>query len=131
MGLSAVCSSALIFTVVLFREFFAGLFTTDAAVIESACVCILCILLYEPVCNFYEIPAGVLRGSGHALYPAAATVVGNCAFRIAWIFTVFRTEHTLAVLYRAFPLSWLVTILLVWVGYLAVSLTENQKRRIN
>ena len=73
MGLSAVCSSALIFTVVLLREFFAGLFTTDAAVIESACVRILCILLYEPVCNFYEIPAGVLRGSGHALYPAAAT----------------------------------------------------------
>ena len=85
MGLSAVCSSALIFAVVLFREFFAGLFTADAAVIESACVRILCILLYEPVCNFYEIPAGVLRGSGHALYPAAATVVGNCAFRIAWM----------------------------------------------
>lgn len=92
---------------------------------------ILCILMYEPVCNFYEIPAGVLRGSGHAPYPAAAMVVGTCAFRIAWIFTAFRTEHTLTVLYRAFPLSWLVTILLVWVGYLAVSLTENQKRRIN
>ena len=39
---------------------------------------ILCILLFEPLCNLYGIPAGVLRGSGHALYPA----LGTCAFRI-------------------------------------------------
>ena len=69
--LSTVCSSVLIFTIVLFRDFFSGLFTHDRAVVESAAVRIMCILLFEPICNLYEIPAGVLRGSGHALYPAA------------------------------------------------------------
>lgn len=88
----------------------------EAAVIESAAVRILCILLFEPVCNLYEIPAGALRGSGHALYPAVSTMLGTCAFRIVWICTVFRTHPTLPMLYHAFPLSWAATILLVNLG---------------
>ncbi len=116
LGLSTVCSSVPIFVIVLFRSFFSSLFTPGAAVIESAGVRILCILLFEPICNFYEIPAGVLRGSGHALYPAVSTMIGTCAFRISWICIVFRTAPALSMLYRAFPLSWAATIVLVNLG---------------
>ena len=82
--------------------------TTFASQNHAAGVRILCILLFEPLCNLCGIPAGVLRGSGHALYPA----LGTCAFRIGWICTVFWADCTLPTLYRAFPLSWLLTILL-------------------
>ena len=82
--------------------------TTFASQNHAAGVRILCILLFEPLCNLCTIPAGVLRGSGHALYPA----LGTCAFRISWICTVFWAGCTLPTLYRAFPLSWLLTILL-------------------
>lgn len=116
LGLSTVCSTIPIVTIVLFRDFFSSLFTQEAAVIESAAVRILCILLFEPVCNLYEIPAGALRGSGHAIYPAVSTMLGICAFRIVWICTVFRTHPTLPMLYHAFPLSWAATILLVNLG---------------
>ncbi len=115
--LSTLCSSIPIFTIVLFRDLFSGLFTTDTAVINSASLRILCILLFEPICNLYEIPAGALRGSGHALYPAISTVIGTCLFRIIWIFTVFQTSPTLSMLYHAFPLSWITTILLVDTGF--------------
>ena len=118
LGLSTVCSSIPIFVIVLFRGFFSSLFTPKVAVIESAGVRILCILLFEPICNFYEIPAGVLRGSGHALYPAVGAMIGTCAFRIIWICTVFRTAPTLPMLYHAFPLSWAATIVLVNLGFL-------------
>ena len=118
LGLSTVCSSIPIFVIVLFRGFFSSLFTPEVAVIESAGVRILCILLFEPICNFYEIPAGVLRGSGHALYPAGSTMIGTCAFRIIWICTVFRAAPTLPMLYHAFPLSWAATIVLVNLGFL-------------
>lgn len=117
LGLSVLCSSVPIFAIVLFRNFFSGLFTPDTAVIESASLRILCILLFEPLCNLYEIPAGALRGSGHALYPAVCTMVGTCAFRILWICTVFRAQPSLPMLYHAFPLSWGVTILLVRLGF--------------
>ena len=118
--LSTVCSCVPIFTIVRFRTFFSGLFTPDQAVVEYAAVRIMCILLFEPVCNLYEIPAGVLRGSGHALYPAISTMLGTCAFRIIWICTVFRTNPTLPMLYHAFPLSWAATILLVSGGFLLI-----------
>ena len=125
--LSTVCSSVPIFTIVLFRDFFCGLFTPHRAVIESADVRILCILLFEPICNLYEIPAGTLRGSGHALYPAAATMIGTCAFRILWICTVFRAHPTLPTLYYAFPFSWVATILLVNTGGAIIAYHKNKK----
>ena len=95
-------------------------FYAGGPVIERAAVRILCILLFEPLCNLYEIPAGVLRGSGHVLYPAVSTMLGICAFRIVWICTVFRTHPTLPMLYHAFPLSWAATILLVNLGSLLI-----------
>ncbi len=117
LGLSIVCSSVPIFTIVLFRNFFSGLFTPEIEVIQSAALRTLCILLFEPICNLYEIPAGVLRGSGHALYPAISTMIGTCAFRIIWICSVFRANPALPTLYHAFPLSWILTIVLVDVGF--------------
>lgn len=123
---SVVCSSVPIFTIVLFRDTFSGFFTPDAAVIEAAGVRILCILLFEPLCNLYEIPAGVLRGSGRALYPAVCTMLGTCAFRMLWICTVFRAAPTLPTLYSAFPLSWLLTILLVDLGFLVLQRKKSR-----
>lgn len=120
LGLSTVCSTIPIVTIILFRDFFSSIFTPEAPVIESAAVRILCILLFEPICNLYEIPAGALRGSGHALYPAVSTMLGTCAFRIIWICMLFRAHPTLPMLYHAFPLSWAATILLVNLGSLLI-----------
>lgn len=117
---SALCSAVLIYPIVLFRGFFAGLFSPEAPVVESASVRILCILLFEPLYNLCEIPAGALRGAGHATLSAVATMVGICLFRIVWIFTVFHANPSLPVLFYAFPLSWGVTILLVWLGFFVV-----------
>jgi len=125
LGLSTACSAVPIFLIVLFRDAFSGLFTPDAAVVQSAGVRILCILLYEPLCNLYEIPAGVLRGSGHALCPALSTMLGTCVFRIVWICTVFRQDPTLPMLYRAFALSWCASVVLVNAGFLVLCRPEH------
>ena len=112
-----VCSCIPIFTIVAFRSTFCGMFTSDSAVIEAACVRILCILFYEPISNLYEIPAGFMRGTGHPVYPAAAMMVGTCAFRILWILTAYGAHPSLVMLYHAYPLSYLTTMLLVGVGF--------------
>lgn len=129
LSLSTLCSTVPIFAIVLFRDFFAGMFTPDTSVIASAGTRILCILLFEPLCNFYEIPAGVLRGSGRALYPAVSTVIGTCAFRLIWICTIFRANPALPMLYHAFPLSWITTIILVNLGFLPQLLYSKQLRK--
>ena len=94
-------------------------FSSDPAVIQNAVLRTMCILLLEPMCGLYEIPGGTLRGSGHATLPALCTVVGTCLFRIVWIFTVFAANPSLSLLYRAFPLSWLVTTLLTAAAFIA------------
>ena len=98
---------------VIFRYRLSAIFSDDPTVIENAAKRIMCILLFEPLCNLFEIPTGTLRGTGHASLAAADTVIGTCVFRIVWIFTVFRAHPSLEVLYLAFPLSWVVTITLV------------------
>lgn len=118
---SIISSMLLIEPLLIFRNFFAGFFSTEQVVIQQACLRIMCILFFEPLCNLYEIPAGVLRGSGHSLYPAVATIVGTCCFRILWMCTVFQKYHALNVLYYAFPISWLLTILLVVIDFIILN----------
>lgn len=116
---SVALSLAATAPIIVFREFFAGLFSSDPAVIQNAVLRTMCILLLEPMCGLYEIPGGTLRGSGHATLPALCTIVGTCLFRIVWIFTVFAANPSLSLLYRAFPLSWLVTTLLTAAAFIA------------
>ena len=120
IAFSTLCSLIIIEPIIIFRNGFSGLFTTQQAVIENACIRIMCILFFEPICSLYEIPAGALRGTGHSLLPAIITVVGTCAFRIIWICTIFRHHHELETLYIAFPISWVITTLLIWCGFVIV-----------
>ena len=117
VSLSLGCSSVLIESIVLFRFPLSGLFSRDPAVINTACTRILCILAFEPICCLYEVPAGVLRGAGHPALPAVSAMVGTCLFRIAWIGTVFRFYSSLPMLYHAFPLSWVMTMILVALSF--------------
>ena len=96
------------------------IFSSEQAVIGAACVRILLILIWEPVCCFYEIPSGFLRGMEHSTLPAVLTILGTCVLRIVWIFTVFRHYHTLESLFVIFPISWVVTILLTISGVIYV-----------
>lgn len=116
--LSFLFSAALTVPLTVWRLFFSGLFSNDREVIAAACVRILLILSFEPFCSFYEIPAGVLRGAGHSALPAILTILGTCVLRIVWIFTVFAHFHTLESLFIVFPISWIVTILLMSLGFL-------------
>lgn len=85
------------------QRFFCRSFSKDGAAIGFACMRIMCILLFEPICSLYEIPAGVLLGTWYAVLPALSTVLGTCVFRIVWIFTVFNTHKSLEKLYLRFP----------------------------
>lgn len=102
----------------VFRPAASGLFSSDPAVIEAACMRISIILLFEPICGFYETTAGVLRGTGHSTLPAVVTVIGTCLVRIVWIFTGFRSIHTPESLFIIFPVSWVITICLMTGSFL-------------
>lgn len=122
---SMISSLIMILPIVLFPNIFAGIFTSNTSVINYAKIRIMCILLFEVICCLYEIPAGVLRGMGHPILPAIATIVGTCIVRIVWIYTIFRRYHSLKTLYIVFPISWVLTILLIGCSFLAVRCRGN------
>lgn len=53
--------------------------------------------------------AGVLRGMGMSMTTAVISLIGTCAFRVAWIYTAFQIWPTLEVIYLSYGISWLLT----------------------
>lgn len=125
---SAICSAVITVPLTVFRGTASGLFTNDPAVIQAACTRIALILAFEPICSLYEIPAGSLRGMGHSSLPAVLTILGTCLLRILWIFTVFQKYHTQECLFIIFPVSWVVTILLMMIGFLCCANREFSRQ---
>lgn len=102
----------------IFRDQASGIFTSSVQEIEASCTRIMLILIFEPICSFYEIPASAMRGFGYSTIPAIETIIGICLFRIIWIFTIFRYFGTLSSLYIVFPITWIVTSLIVVISYI-------------
>lgn len=127
--LALLFSASISTPVTLFSHQAASFFSHDPEVIEAACQRIHIILVLTPICSLYEIPAGFLRGYGKSLLPAAETIIGTCLIRILWIFTGFRYFHTLQMLYVIFPVSWIITILLLMSSTLPYCRTSPAEHR--
>ena len=125
---SVLCSLLIIEPIILLRSQFSALFSNNPDVIENAVLRIMCILFFEPICGLYEIPAGFLRGTGHFVLPAVMTIIGTCAFRIIWICTVFRKVPSLRLLYTAFPVSWVLTIILIWSCFIILRFSKHPQQ---
>jgi len=104
----------------IFRWQASGMFTSSSQEIEASCLRIMLILIFEPICSFYEIPASAMRGFGYSTIPAVETIIGTCLFRIVWIFTVFKYFGTLQSLYIVFPITWVVTSFIVVISYITL-----------
>ena len=61
------------------------------------------------LCGVMEVLAGSIQGTGATLPSMLVSAFGICGVRIVWILTVFRSFHTLPMLFVAYPISWSVT----------------------
>ncbi len=59
--------------------------------------------------SLMDVGCGILRGLGKAISATVITLLGACAFRVIWIFTVFQAIPTLDVIYISYPISWIIT----------------------
>ena len=67
--------------------------------------------------GFLDIFSGTKRGYGFSLPPAIVTLVGVCGIRIAWLHTYFPAHPDFSSLMLNYPVSWLVTALLLGMVY--------------
>ena len=61
------------------------------------------------LCGIGDVIVGSLRGLGYSIVPMSVSILGVCAFRLLWVYTVFQCNHTLEVLYYSYPISWILT----------------------
>lgn len=62
--------------------------------------------------GYMEVMSGALRGMGKSFSNMLTSLLGICGVRILWMLLVFPVHRTFEVLFMAFPLSFLCTLLL-------------------
>ncbi len=58
-----------------------------------------------------------LRGIGKPFYPMAVTVLGVCIIRIVWMLFIYPKHPTFECIFFAYPLTWVITSLLLFVYF--------------
>ena len=110
----ALASATVIILVLLSGRLLLSIFSSDPQVIEIGYTRLLIILSAYTFSMLYENMSGYLRGFGDSLIPAVLTVIGVCAVRITWIYTVFQVYRTFTSILIAYPVSLSATALLIF-----------------
>ena len=88
---------------------FLGFYSSDAEVIACGLQRMKIIATWYFWCGIMDVLVGSIRGLGYAVMPMIVSLLGACAFRVVWIYTVFRWDRTLQTLYISYPISWALT----------------------
>ena len=96
----------------IFGEPVLGLYSDNAQVIEAGLERLSIICTAYALCGLMDCIVGVLRGLGYSVMPMIVSLLGACAFRMAWIFVFFQIDrfHTIGTVYFAYPISWALTL---------------------
>lgn len=93
---------------------------SDTVSFNHALVRLACICLPYFICGVMDVTTGALRGMGSSAVPMAISIIGICALRIVWNFTVFRAYPTPTCLYLSFPVTWVVTFICQFIAFFVV-----------
>lgn len=93
----------------LFGRQLLGIYADSSEVIEYGMRRMAIIFPTYFTCGFMDVLVGSIRGMGFSIMPMIVSLMGACAFRVVWIFTVFRMSPSLERLYISYPISWVLT----------------------
>ena len=88
---------------------FLSLFTTDPEVVSFGMQRLFIMGLSYGFSAFMDNTIAASRSFGKTGVPIVLELIGSCAFRILWIFTIFRHFHTIPSLYLLYIFSWAIT----------------------
>lgn len=119
LGGASIFTANMVF--VLFGPPIASVFTTDPQVVHYCTSRIYVALAFQWIATSYEIPAACMRGLGKSLAPALLTIFGTCFIRLGWIFLVLPHWYGYEHLMLCYPISWVITGVLVSLVYVVAS----------
>ncbi len=101
----------------LFGTQLIGLYSDDAKAIAIGLDRLYLFCSCYFLCGIMDVMTGHLRGIGHSVFPMIVTLCGVCAFRVVWVFTIFQQVPSLMVLYISYPISWVMSFVVLFVYY--------------
>lgn len=118
MGLGTLSCALLNWVFAGWSDFFLGLFTDSQTVKDFGTIRMRTVLMLQGLACLYEIPGSALRGMGRSMLPTLLTVFGTCVLRIAWVYTVCPVWEGFHALMFVYPVSWIITGIMVMTAYL-------------
>ncbi len=115
--------------VFIFGKSLLSLYTQDLQAIELGAIRNSIVALTYFMCGYMEVFTGVIRGMGYSFGPMVISLLGACAFRIVWIYTIFRAHQSLSVLFLSWPASWIITTLALVICYAIVMRKKLREHR--
>lgn len=79
------------------------------------------------LCGIMDTLSYSVRGIGHSTVSMIVALLGACAFRVIWIYTVFAASRSLATLYMSYPISWILTSVAHFVCLIVFFRKEKKK----
>lgn len=113
---------------VLFGKQILGLYSSDPQVITYGLQRIAIICTTYCICGIMDVLVGSIRGLGYAVMPMIVSLIGACALRVVWIYTVFQWDRTLRTLYISYPVTWTVTAIAHAICFMIVRRKLEEKR---
>ncbi len=117
MGASLAFSAFFNWLFALEADFFLGFFSSMPMVHHYGVIRMHIVLALQFIACSYEIAGSSMRGMGKSLTPALLTVFGTCLLRIVWVYGVSSVWRGYDVLMTVYPVSWMVTGILVVTAY--------------
>jgi putative MATE family efflux protein len=118
--LELIISVVLSCGIILFRHQLIGIYTTDQAAITAGATRLMINGIIYFMNGLMNMMSGVLRGYGYGILPSVVALLGVCAFRIIWVYTVFAWNPSLSTLYISYPVSWTITSAALFICYFAL-----------
>lgn len=82
------------------------------------------------MCGIMETITGTIRGMGSSITTMVISVIGVCAIRIVWIYTVFAAIPTPQCLFLSYPVTWVVTIIAEIVAFAVIYKKKKQQKTL-
>ena len=113
---------------VFFGKQILSLYSSDPADISYGLQRITIICTTYFICGIMDVLVGSIRGLGYAVMPMIVSLLGACALRVVWIYTIFQWNRTLRTLYISYPVTWTVTALAHIICFMVVRKKLEMKR---
>ena len=117
MKLNVLFMGLLSVFILIFAEELLSFFNPDPNVVALGKIRLLYVVGPEVICVVLEGLSGALRGYGYSMIPALLALVGICGIRITWVYTLFAEQPTYEILMATYPVSWLITTILMGFAY--------------